>query len=131
MATLKKDPTSSHRLYFTSYLLVYYFMHLDGKGDSQRFLHYFREIQSQRKEMESYRASMTEFFKKPGVKDNGNGTYSFSSDITPPKVPVYMVTPGAKTAFQKKTLGILLDGRSEDDLMKEIRTAYSRLGIKL
>ncbi len=131
MATLKKDPTSSHRLYFTSYLLVYYFMHLDGKGDSQRFLHYFREIQCQRKEMENYRAAMTEFFKKPGVKDNGNGTYSYSNDITPPKAPAYMLTPDAKTAFQEKTLEILLDGRTEADLMKEIRAAYSRLGIKL
>ena len=34
----------SHRLYFTSYLLVYYFMQLDGAGDSQRFVRYFREI---------------------------------------------------------------------------------------
>ena len=39
---LTSDPKNSHRLYFTSYLLVYYFMHLDGKGDGQLFARYFQ-----------------------------------------------------------------------------------------
>jgi hypothetical protein len=44
--------------------------------------------------------------------------------------------PGAKRQessadFQKRTLDILLDGRSSDELMKQIRSAYTRLGVRL
>jgi hypothetical protein len=38
---------------------------------------------------------------------------------------------GTNVDFQKKTLEILLNGRSEADLMKQIRTGYSHLGIRL
>ncbi len=129
--TLAQDATSAHRLYFTSYLLVYYFMHMDGKGDSQRFLHYFREVQEQRKAMEKYRAEMAVFFKNPGVKKNEDGSYTYSSTVQHPKKPDSIATPAAEEAFQKKTLAILLDGRNEAELMKQIRSAYARLGIRL
>ncbi len=129
--TLAQDPTSSHRLYFTSYLLVYYFMHMDGKGDSQRFLHYFREVQEQRKLVETYRAAMAEFFKKPGVRLNEDGSYTYSSAVEHPKKPEFMESPAAQDDFHKKTLAILLDGRNEAELMKQIRSAYARLGIRL
>ncbi len=129
--TLAQDPASSHRLYFTSYLLVYYFMHMDGKGDSQRFLHYFREVQGQRKEMEAYGTAMTEFFKQPGVRRNKDGSYTYSSAVQHPTKPVFMETPAAQEAFQKKALAILLDGRDAAALMKQIRSAYARLGIRL
>ena len=131
METLTQDPTSSHRMYFTSYLLVYYFMHLDGKGDGQRMARYFREVQGQRKEMEDYRKAMGEFFKNPGVKLNADGSYTYRRDIPHPKKPDFIATPQGQTAFQKKTLAILLDGRSEDELMKQIHSAYRGLGIKL
>jgi hypothetical protein len=58
---LTGDPKVSHRLYFTSYLLVYYFMHLDGKGDGQRFVRYFREVGQARKSVEDYKAAMAPF----------------------------------------------------------------------
>ena len=88
--TLASTPTASHRLYFTSYLLVYYFMHLDGAGDGQHFVRFFRAIGETRK-------------------------------------------VGARTdeAAALAALNILLDGRSDADLMKQIRSAYAKLGIRL
>ena len=106
-------------------------MHLDGKGDGQRFIHYFREVQGQRNEMEEYRKAMGEFFKKPGVKLNEDGSYTYPRDIPHPPKPESIATPSGQAAFQKKTLAILLDGRTEDELMKQIRSAYRGLAIRL
>jgi hypothetical protein len=92
--TLAEDPTLSRRMYFTSYLLVYYFMHMDGNGDSQRFIRFFREVDKERKKGNHLRGP-------------------------------------AEEAFHNRVLGILLDGRSEEELMKQIRSAYARLGIRL
>ncbi len=55
-------------LYFTSYLLVYYFMHLDGEGDGQLFVKYFRVMGEVRKEVEAYLKAVEEFKKQPGVE---------------------------------------------------------------
>ena len=87
---LSETPEMSRRLYFTSYLLVYYFMHLDGAGDAQRFVRYFREIGEQRK-----------------------------------------TNPGFDETAAMAQLTHLLDGRSEAELMKAIRSAYMKLGIRL
>jgi len=87
---LGSDPSMSRRLYFTSYLLVYYFMHLDGKGDGERFARYFREIGDLRS-----------------------------------------ANPRLDEKAAEKALNILLDGRSEAELMKQIRSAYAKLGIRL
>ena len=87
---LAETPEMSHRLYFTSYLLVYYFMHLDGAGDAQRFVRYFREVGELRK-------------KNPNMDD----------------------------AAAQSALAILLDGRTEAELMKQIRSSYMKLGIRL
>jgi hypothetical protein len=87
---LANDPGNSRRLYFTSYLLVYYFMHLDGKADGERFVRYFREIGELRKQ-----------------------------------------NPQLDEKAAARALAILLDGRSEAELMKQIRSAYTRLGIRL
>jgi len=92
--TLEENPRASHQLYFTSYLLVYYFMHLDEKGDGQLFARYFREIASARDDIEKHRKGMD-------------------------------------ADFQKKTLAILLNGRTSEELMKQIRSAYARLGVRL
>jgi hypothetical protein len=89
---LATDPTKAHRAYFTSYLLVYYFMHMDGKGDGQRFVKYFREV-----------GAMLKSGRIREIAANSTG----------------------------KALELLLDGRSEADLMKEIRSAYKKLGITL
>lgn len=46
--TLRQDPEQARRLYFTSYLAVYYFMHLDGAGDALRFRRYLRSVEQRR-----------------------------------------------------------------------------------
>jgi hypothetical protein len=92
--TLAQDPTASHRMYFTSYLLVYYFMHLDGGGGAQRFVRFFREVDKVRK----------------------TGRY---------------LNDAQKAKFDEDMLNILLDGRTQEELMKQIRQSYQRFGIRL
>lgn len=127
---LSNDPRMSHRLYFTSYLLVYYFMHLDGKGDGQLFARYFREVGTVRAEVAKYRKAVEEFKKLPGVVVNPDGSYQWPGNLKHPEKPKIM-EEGAMEEFQKKTLYILLDGRSEAELMKQIRSAYAKLGVRL
>jgi hypothetical protein len=128
---LGEDPRASHRLYFTSFLLVYYFMHLDGKGDGQLFARYFREVGEGLKSSEDFFKALDEFKKQPGVVVKEDGSFTYPRNLTPPKPPEIISSPQARAAFQKKTLEILLDGRSEADLMKQIRTGYAHLGIRL
>ncbi len=128
---LEGDPRIARRLYFTSYLLVYYFMHLDGTGDGQRFVRYFREVGTVRSDVEKYRQAVVEFKKLPGVEVRPDGSYRWPGNLKHPDKPAIMATPDALAEFQKKTLAILLDGRTEADLMKQIRSAYVKLGIRL
>ncbi|MDQ3621693.1 MAG: hypothetical protein M3463_04275 [Verrucomicrobiota bacterium] len=115
---LAQDPNASRRLYFTSYLLVYYFMHLDSKGEGQLFTRYFREVGETRKAIEEYRKALEEFKKQPG-------------EMKHPEPPAVLASRETRAEFQKKTLQILLDGRSEAELMKQIRAAYAKLAIRL
>lgn len=92
--TLAEDPKASHRMYFTSYLLVYYFMHIDGGGNAQRFVRFFREV------------------------DKARQTGHYMRDAE-------------KAKFDEEMLKILLDGRTEEELFKQIRQSYLRYGIKL
>ncbi len=128
---LEQDPLISRRLYFTSYLLVYFFMHLDGEGDGQLFVRYFREVNVTRKEVEAYYATVDEFKKQPGVEVAADGSYRWSGDMQHPEKPAVLSSETALDEFQKKTLQILLNGRSKAELMKEIRSAYTKLGIRL
>lgn len=128
---LSQDPRAASRLYFTSYLLTYYFMHLDGKGDGQLFVKYFREVGAVRKEVEDFRKAVEEFKKQPGVQVMDDGSYRWPSNLTHPPRPATIATPEARTEFQKKSLAILLDGRTEEELMKQIRSAYAKLAIRL
>lgn len=128
---LSDDIRMSARLYFTSYLLVYYFMHLDGKGDGQNFVRYFREVGEVERDYERYERERALFRKQPGVEALPNGEMRWTGDLKPPKKPAALASAEARDEFQKKTLKILLDGRNEAELMKQIRSAYTRLGIRL
>lgn len=128
---LADNPRASHQLYFTSYLLVYYFMHLDSKGDGQLMARYFREVGSVRTGAEKFGKEMEEFKKQPGVTVHPDGSFTYRGNMKLPQPPAEIATPEAQAAFQKKTLQILLDGRSEAELMKQIRSAYTKLGIRL
>jgi hypothetical protein len=128
---LQRDPQVSHRLYFTSYLLVYYFMHMDGKGDGQSFARYFREMGAVRASMDAYRNAVEAFKKMPGVEVQPDGSYRFPSSLKHPEKPAILESPEALTEFQRKTLAILKADRSEADLLRQIRSAYAKLGIRL
>jgi hypothetical protein len=129
---MESDPRgATRRLYFTSYLLVYYFMHLDGNGDGQRIVRYFREVGEARKQLEAYKKALNEFLKQPGVTVREDGRYSWPSNLKHPEKLEVFSSMEARDAFRKKTLQILLDGRSEADLMKQIRSAYAKLAIRL
>lgn len=128
---LGSDPRAAGQLYFTSFLLVYYFMHIEGNGDGQLFVRYFREVAKVRNEVEAYLKAVEEFKKQPGVEVKEDGSYRWPSTLKHPDLPAVMATPEARDEFQKKTLQILLNGRSETELMKEIRSAYMKLGIRL
>ncbi len=130
-SVLGQDSQMAHRLYFTSYLLVYYFMHLDGKGDGQLFARYFREVSAVERDVEKYRKAIDEFKKLPGVETTADGVMRWRGDLKPPARPAILTTPEARTEFAAKTLDILRDGRSDAELMKQIRSAYTRLGVRL
>lgn len=129
---MEADPRgATRRLYFTSYLLVYYFMHLDDKGDGQRIVRYFREVGEARKQMDGFKKEFAAFLKQPGVTRLADGRISYPNDVKPPERPAMLTSPEAQEEFQKKTLQILLDGRTEAELMKQIRSAYAKLAIRL
>jgi hypothetical protein len=128
---LTQDPRMSGRLYFTSYLLVYYFMHLDGKGDGQNFARYFREVGEQRDDLERYRREIAEFKKQPGVETLPEGGFRYPGNLKPPQPPAALESDAARDEFRQRTLKILLDGRNEADLTRQIQSAYARLGVRL
>ncbi|MFZ4778659.1 MAG: hypothetical protein ACOYM3_25100 [Terrimicrobiaceae bacterium] len=128
---LTSNRTMSHRLYFTSYLLVYYFMHLDGDGDGQLFVRYFRAVGAVRKEVEEYDKAVDEFKKQPRVEVLPDGRYRGPGGLKHPDRPAILESETAPDEFQRKTLQILLNGRTEAELTKQIRAAYAKLGIRL
>ena len=128
---LATNPQMSARLYFTSYLLVYYFMHLDGQGDGQLFVKYFRTVDEARRQVTAYEKAMEAFLKQPGVEVFPDGSFRYPAGMELPQKPEFMRSQEALAEYQKQTLQILLNGRTEAELMKDIRSAYMRLGIKL
>jgi hypothetical protein len=106
-------------------------MHMDGKGDGQSFARYFREMGAVRASMDAYRNAVEAFKKMPGVEVQPDGSYRFPSSLKHPEKPAILESPEALTEFQRKTLAILQADRSEADLLRQIRSAYAKLGIRL
>ncbi|MGI8602550.1 MAG: hypothetical protein ACR2OZ_06075 [Verrucomicrobiales bacterium] len=129
--TLSQNPRISHRLYFTSYLLVYYFMHMDGRGDGERFVRFMRASGESKKRAEEYDNALEEFKQRPEVKVNENGSFSFPASLKPPEMPKELLFGKAREEVQQKNLQVLLDGRSEVQLLKEVRSGFQKLGIRL
>lgn len=128
---LDSDPKESNRLYFTAYLLVNYFMNMDGNGDGTRFVKYLRAVGKEVALVEKYRTDLEAFKKLPGVEVLEDGRFRWPNTLTPPATPDILTSPEEQAAFEKSTLAVLLDGRSTNELMAQIRTAYRRAGIKL
>ncbi len=129
--TLARDPKESRRMYFTAYLLVNYFMHMDGKGDGARFVKYMRAVGGALEQVGKFESELAAFKKLPGVEVLPDGRYRWSGSLTPPRAPEILASPEKRAEFEKSTLDVLLNGRTTAELMDQIRTAYRRAGIKL
>lgn len=130
-AILASSPKESHRLYFTAYLLVNYFMSLDGNGDGARFVKYLRAIGKYRQQLLDYETAVDAFKKLPGVEVSPDGRYRWPNSLTHPTKPAFLDSPEQQAEIEKSTLAILLDGRTPEQLADQIRTAYRRLGVRL
>ena len=129
--TLARDPKESHRMYFTAYLLVNYFMHMDGKGDGAIFVKYMHAVCKGLEQVAKYEADLAAFKKLPGVEVLPDGRYRWSGSLTPPAKPEILASAEKRSEFEKSTLDVLLNGRTTAELMNQIRIAYRRAGIKL
>lgn len=125
--------TNNHqtqRLYMTSYLLVYYFMHLDGKGDGERMARYMRASSGPCRQIEAYERALAEFKRRPEVKVHPDGSFQHPKHLEPPAKPRELFFGAAREKLIKENLQVLLDGRSEEQLMEEVRGAFRDLGIR-
>jgi hypothetical protein len=137
---LSQDPSGQHQamrqLYFQSYVTVYYFCHLDGDGKGTRFLKYLDAMGEERSKWAdfevkyaAYQKAMEEFFKLPGVKQLGNGRFSYPNTLTPPAAPE---RPGGESGkvFGLEKLDILYDGRTGSQLEAQMKDSFKRIGVK-
>ena len=127
--TLARNPKESRRMYFTAYLLVNFFVHMDGKGD--RFVKYMRAFGKALEQIAKYQDEIEAFKKLPGVEVLPDGRYRWEAGLTPPPEPEILASPEKFAEFEKSALDILLDGRTTAVLMDQIRSAYRRLGVTL
>ena len=71
---------------------------------------------------------------KPGVKQLEDGKISFPSELTPPTSPPEAPEPPLPpdrtdpSAVCMKHLGILLDGRTVEQLDEEVRRMFQKVG---
>lgn len=121
----------TQRLYLTSYLLVYYFMHLDGKGDGARFARYMRASAEPVRRVEAHEQALAEFKRLPGVKVNPDGSFEYPRDLRPPAPPRDLFFGAAREQLLKQNLSVLLDGRTEAQLLEEVRAALRAHDVKL
>lgn len=129
--TLARNPKEANRMYFTAYLLVNYFMHMDGKGDGAGFVKYMQSVAEVRRQIEAYEQAVEELKKLPGVEALPGGGYRYPDTLTPPTMPEALASPEKFAEFEQSSLAILLNGRTTAELMDQIRSAYRRAGIKL
>lgn len=141
--------------YRSSHILAYFFIHEEG---GQRLMRYFDAVHEEKKKWpafwrqvdtynaeidrlkpayEAYRAEMSAFMNQPGVKDLGNGRFSYPDNLTPPKPPAEgpkELEPPDNTdpeAVCVKHLGILLGGRSLEKLEEDVRALFQKNGLTL
>ena len=130
-AILAANPAESQSLYFTSYLLVYFFMHLDGSGDGAPFINYLNTVRTEKNKIESYYSQVEAFKKQPGVESLPNGRYRWPAGMQHPEIPKILESEATRNEFEKASLETLLTGRTNEELMDQIRSAYRKLGVRL
>lgn len=152
------DPAALADRYYSSFVLAFYFIHLDGDGQGSRLKQFFDAIQEEKKKWpgfwkqveeynkkidelkpayDAYRTAMADFMKQSGVKDLGGGRFSYPRTLTPPATPPTppaMPTPPDNTSPENvvtKHLGALLGDRTVEQLDADVRAAFAKLGITL
>lgn len=103
-------------LYFRSYLLVYFFNHLDTDKKGTRFIKFMDAVYGDVK-------ALQDFFADPRVKRYPDGRFSYPSDFPPPDIK--------PESAPFKHLEILMEGRSYAQLAEQIKAAYKEVGVKL
>jgi len=103
-------------LYFRSYLLVYFFNHLDGDKKGSRFIKFMDAVYGEVK-------ALRDFFADPRVKRYPDGRFSYPQNFPPPDMK--------PESAPFKHLEILMDGRSYAQLVEQIKNAYKDVGVKL
>ena len=139
--------------YRSSHILAYFFVHDDGGRRLMRYfdaLHaekkkwpvfwaqveaYNAEINNLRPAYDAYRTAMADFMRQPGVRELGGGRFSYPSNLTPPApppAPPKEPQPPDNTdpaAVCAKHLDILLDGRTLDELSKQVSALFQKSGL--
>ncbi|MDZ4402433.1 hypothetical protein [Prosthecobacter sp.] len=141
--------------YRSSHVLAYFFVHENG---GKRLMQYFDALHEEKKKWpafweqadahnaeidklkpayDAYRKAMAEFMQQPGVKDLGNGRFSYPKSLTPPAPPPEAPKapePPDNTnpdAICVKHLRILLGERTLDALEQEVRAMFQKNGFSL
>lgn len=139
--------------YYSSHMLAYFFMHMDGDGTGLRLKKFFDAIHEERKMWPTYWQAVDEFnaqlalartkyeaewaaFKKmPGVRETADGGVIYPSTLTAPTMPdMRCPEPPGKTDPRKvcvKYLKLLLDGRTPEQLDAEVKAAFLKVRYPL
>lgn len=97
---------------------------------------YSTSLEKLRPAYEAYAAAMKDFMSKPGVKQLEAGKISYPAELTPPASPPEAPEPPLPPdrtdprAVCMKHLGLLLDGRSLDQLEEEVRRFLLKAGYR-
>lgn len=141
--------------YRSSHILAYFFVHENG---GRRLMQYFDALHEEKKKWpafweqadahnaeieklkpayDAYRKAMAEFMQQPGVKDLGNGRFSYPKSLTPPEPPPEGPKPPEPPdntdpeAVCVKHLNILLGDRTLDQVEQELRAMFQKSGFSL
>jgi hypothetical protein len=133
---MASDNSQTQRLYMTSYLLVFYFMHFDGRGDGERFVRYMHASSAPCRQMEAYERDLASYNdrvrgKWPEGRAREGGDRDGGGREEPPAMPRELFFGASREQILQENLQLLLDGRTEAQLLEEVRSAYLRLGVTL
>lgn len=150
--TTMQDLASRYR---SSHILAYFFVHENGGKHLMQYfdaLHeekkkwpvfweqvktYNEKLKNLRPTYDAYRKAMQEFMQQPGVKDLGDGRFSYPKDLAPPAPPPdppKEPEPPDGTdpdAVCVKHLNILLNDRTLEQLDAEVRAMFTKNGLSL
>jgi len=136
-AEISTDYATQSRLYTSSLILTYYFMHLDGDGDGARIQRYLGKVDKLRASWQTfsdhykiYEDEFAVFLKNPGVVDNSDGTFTYPTSLTPPARPALPLPKDQMDKADIANLDLLLDGRTPAELEEEMRVKYREAGFR-